>query len=435
MGIPGIDSILYQHASAVWPGEQPPHGRLAKLIDLLTDKIKEDAILNSDQKLVDEMRSLPLTPSQLMRLHYFQAYLLRERQPNRAYRDAYAVFGDALDIVENYARAHDGEYPPDLDSQFVLMDQLAVMLYGLMQHHEAIEHYQMTLDLWKQREAQIARPRAEPEAHLHVCIADSQFAVGDFDAARGSVARVLTMAGQRQDIPQTLYLREVTAGALWTLGLIHRAQSDQRDGDESLLLAALNRLQEALRIFEQVGAHEFNAGRLRVQITETAIDLSEFYLRRGQDGKARSVRQKALHAILAARDIMRHANDPSGRLLIELALMRCEISRLPSDAAIRETEDFHRRLLVIERQAYAIPDAMVYAKAATLRGEWCLWLGDAPRARDAFLHALAGMQPDNGGEATRINRLLRRSNVEPLPLRVQRRRATGPRVSRPRRRS
>ena len=77
MGIPGIDSILYQHASAVWPGEQPPHGRLAKLIDLLTDKIKEDAILNSDQKLVDEMRNLPLTPSQLMRLHYFQAYLLR----------------------------------------------------------------------------------------------------------------------------------------------------------------------------------------------------------------------------------------------------------------------------------------------------------------------------------------------------------------------
>jgi tetratricopeptide (TPR) repeat protein len=435
MGIPGIDSILYQPASVVWPGEQPPHGRLAKLIDILTDNIERDVITNGDQKLVDEMASMALTPSQTMRLHYFQAYLLRERQPNRAYKAAYTVFGDALDIVENYARAHDGEYPPDLDSQFVLMDQLAVMHYGLMRHRDAIDHYEMTLDLWRQREAQIIRPRAEPEAHLHGCIAASQFAIGEFDAAQGSVARVLTIARERPDIPQTRYLREVTASALWTLGLIHRAQSDQRDGDESLLLAALKCLQEALRIFKRVGAHEFNAGRIRVQITETACDLSEFYLRRGQDTKVRNVGQKALATGLAARDIMRHADDPSGRLLIELALMRCEITRLPSDAAIREADDFHRRLLEIERKARRIPDAMVSAKAATLRGQWCLWLGDAPHAREAFLPALAGMQPDNAGETTRLYRLLRRSNTEPQPLRVQRHRATGPRVSRPRRRS
>jgi tetratricopeptide (TPR) repeat protein len=426
MGIRGVHSILYESASAVWSGEQQPSERLATVINKLNEKIEKDILVADDHLLTDEMARMTLEPSQEMRLRYFEAYLLRESSPVRDFKRAYQVFEHALYLADQHA---------DLDSQIVLTGQLGLMKYGDALHHEAISHYEVALELWQQRERQLADPSAEPELYFRDRIGVSQFSIGEFDAAEGTLARVLTVVKQRPDVPQTPELRATAAKTLWTLGLIHRAQSDMQDGSETLLLRALERLEEALTTFRNVGEHEVNVGRLHIQIAETCLDLSDWYLQRDQRKQANQARQKARVNIVAAQSIPKYANDAFGPLLTELALLRYEITRTLDADAARGLHAFELRLKALEDLAAEGKSESLSAKCATLRGEWLLWLGDAPHAREAFVLALAGLRPDNMGEATRPQRLLRRSNEEPREQpRAQRTRATGPRVSRPHKR-
>lgn len=424
MGIPGIDSILYKPGAEVWPGEQSPAPHLVELIDGMNGVIDLDLSFDLDQE-IDEMARMALEPSQDMRLRYFQAYLLRDNSAKRDFKQAYHLFDHAQVIADDHS---------DLDSQIVLTDQQALMLYGLGKYFDAMVHYQIALEIWQERQNQLTNPPVEPAIHFHERIGMTQFYIGDFDAAAGSLARVLTLYNQRPEIARSQFFEMVSAHALWTLGLTHRAQSDMQDGSESLLLSAVERMGETIDLFKKVSGHEHDIARIHIQMAETLLDLSDLYLQKQQDKQAKDARASAWRHITVAQSVQyfRDSEDPSGRLLTALTQLRHQIVRLPDNEAIREVDDFDRQLRVIEIEAYERKVPAVIAQAAAVRGEWLLWLGDAPRARESFRCALEIYSVESMGEMTRVQRLLRRSNNEARPQRVKRTRATGPRVSHPR---
>lgn len=412
MSIPGVNSILYQPGSVIWPGEQSPSEQLLELISAMNGVIELDYAFDLAPE-VTMMGRMKLEPSQDMRLRYFQGYLLRDNSESRDFGQAYHVFRQALDIAEQYG---------DLDSQVVLLNQMALMRYGMGLHSEALPHYQQALARWQRRALQLTDPPVEPELYFRERLAVTQFSVGAFDAAAGSLARVLTIANQQLNQPHSAYRTETTAKALWTLGLLHRAQSDMHDGSESLLLSAIAAMRETVNLFNVVGAHEHDISRIHIQWAETLLDLSDFYLQNEQDAKARDARGKALRHIATAKSVQNFSNsdDISGRSLTALALLRHQITRLPDAEALREIDDFDAQLSAISLNAERQKMTAIVGKAAALRGEWLLWLGDAPHAREAFFQALAELQANNSGEATRIKRLLRRSNDDSRPQRVRR---------------
>jgi tetratricopeptide (TPR) repeat protein len=409
-----VNSILYQPGAVVWPGEQPPSEQLVELIAAMNGVIELDYAFDLRQE-VDEMAHMQLEPSQDLRLHYYHGYLLRDNSESRDYGQAYQLFRQTLDIAEQHG---------DLDSQVVLLDQLALMQYGMGQHSEALPLYQQALARWQNRALQLDNPPAEPELHFRERLAITQYSVGAFDASAGSLARALTIAHQRLDEPQPAYRSEVIAKALWTLGLLHRAQSDIQDGSESLLQSAIAAMRETVNLFNTVGAHEYDIARINIQWAETLLDLSYLYLQTEQDAKARDMRGKAWRHIATAEEAQNFSNrdDMSGRPLTALARLRHQITRLPDADAIREIDDFDAQLTAISQYAASKNMTAIVGKAAALRGEWLLWLGDAPAAREVFLQALAELQMNDSGEATRMKRLLRRSNDDSRPQRVRRHR-------------
>lgn len=427
MSIPGIDSILYTSGEQVWPGEREPSGDLVELINAMNGVIALDYAFDLAPE-VEAMARMELEPSQEMRLRYFHGYLMRDNSVGRSFSQAAQFFEQALDIAETHR---------DLDSQIVLTDQIALMAYGQGFNRDAMYQYQHALDLWQIRARRMDHPPAEPDVHFNTWLGTTHFEIGEIEAAAGALARALTIVNQRTDIQESAFLQETGAKALWTLGLVQRAQSDMEDGSESLLLSAIQHLKDAISLFNRNGAHEYDIARIHIQVAETLLDLSDVYLQDQQDARAKDARAKALRYITTARGVQHFAqsDDVSGRALADLTLLRHQITRLPDTEAIVEIADFDERLTAITREAEAKSLPVIISKAMALRGEWLLWLGDAPHAREAFVLALEGFQADSTGEATRVHRLLRRSNNEGRAQRVRRPRIAGPRVSHSRKRT
>lgn len=425
MNIPGIDSIILCSASVVWPDEPPPAEHLVGRFDGIPAKLKLGRFDDVSKDLIEIARS-NLQPSQTVRLLSLQADLLTESEE---YGQAYQLYYRALEVAESYG---------DVPTEVLLMLYCGLMLYGQMRHYEAIIHYEEALALWRAWVRLNPKPSDDTEVAIYGLIAETQWSTGQFDTAIGTVARALTAARREDETPATPELRDATASALWTLGLALRSQSDMADGDFSLLDTALDRMQEALTLYQRDGASADNIGRLLIQMSEIRLDQAELHLLHGRPGKARTAREHAEHDAKLARDFLQQTINQPGQLLPELTLLRCEISRLPDPDAILHMKEFESRLCDIEREGEEIHDGAILAKAAMLRGEWLLWLDDPEPARKALLTALGDMQPNNLGLATRVQRLLRRTNEVRAERQMRRAtglRATGPRVSRPRRRS
>ncbi len=303
----------------------------------------------------------------------------------------------------------------DLDSQITLTNLAGLMKYGQMRNYEALAYYQQALVLWQSRAEQLARPRAEPAIMLRERIGTAQWHVGEFDDARATLARALIVALYRRGAPQTEYLRRQTANALWALGLTLRSQSDTRDGDASLIRTALKRMAKAVGLYTQVGTDDENLGRLHVQIAELYLDLAELHLARGADATARPMRREARNHAQTAADLLKHTSNAAGKLLPQLTLLRYAITQRLNRNAARQLHVFEADLKQIESDAAEIGDQIISAKAATLRGEWLLWLGDAAHAREALLLAITGFQNGGMGMATRAQRLLRGIDRFPPP--------------------
>lgn len=410
MEIPGLDTILYESARKVWIGERAPSDALVRLIDDVTNKLKHELIQDAADVLL-QIASFRLEPSQVMRLRFLQGLFLAE---SHRYAEAYKQYYEALAIAET----HD-----DLDSQIMLTYLAGQMMYGLMKNVEALAYFQQALARWHVRAAQLRKPRAEPEVTLQERIGTVQWIIGDIDSARGTLARTLTLALYKRGVPHSDFIRRKTAGALWSLGLALRSQSDVADGSVNHLRLAIKRMKQAANTFTVVKTYNTNMGRLYIQIAELYLDLAEAHLQDENDDAASASRKQALHMLNLANDFIDPAIDVSGVLLVKLARLRYAITTRADLNAVDASHEIATQMPQIKRQAKRLKDVFTLAKVAMLRGEWLLWLGRTGPAKLALQESLTYFQSDGMGMATRAQRLMRRTEWPGQPAR---RRSNGP---------
>ncbi len=411
--LPGVDTILNQSADAVWPGEPSPSEDHVEIFEQAIRDLELGHLDDVEGALARILRSNP-EGSQDMRLRYLQGKLLSERQD---YGQAHEFYDMARYI------ASEGN---DHESQIVLVYLMGLMRYGSMRNREARELYEIALDLWATRARQLSQPPIDPEVTIRQRSGQVLWLIGKFDEAHATLGRVLTLAQFRRDINDINALRTQMANALWTLALVHRSQSDMRDGDVGFLHTALRRAEKATNLFQRSSTDQVNLARFHIQIAELYLDLAEAHRAQGNEKAAPYALNKADVFIRSAEDYLDPASDKWAPLLAELTGLRYDIMLLsPRDLATTIAE-IEARLEVIERAAAEIKDHIVSAKAATLRAEWLLLLGDAETARTALSFALQGFNNDGMGMATRAQRLLRHANMPTEFLRMQRRRSGGP---------
>ena len=331
-----------------------------------------------------------------MRLRYLQGQLLSDRQD---YRQAHQFFEMAL-----YVATQGNDY----DSQIVLLYLMGLMLYGAMQNREARNYYDMALDLWSTRARQLSHPPIDPEVTIRQRLGQVLWLIGEFEEANSTLGRVLTLARHRRRVYDQNALREQVATALWTLALVHRAQSDMLDGDASYLRTALRRTDKALSLYRRVATHQVNFARFNIQIAEIYLDLAEVHRSGDNMAAMRYALHRATGFIQDAEEYLAPKDDKWAPLLASLTRLRYDIMLLSLRALATKVAEVESRLEMIERTAEKFKDHILTAKAATLRAEWLLSLGDAETARTVLLLALQGFRDDGMGQATRAQRLLRR---------------------------
>lgn len=402
MKIPGVHSILYEHASAVWETEQAPDPELVASFEAAQQAIVDDNFAEAE-RLLARIGKHDLLPSQEMRRLYLLGMFFSDQ---RDYGQAYLFYDKALDIAINHG---------DFYSRLLLTYLAGLVLYGSMKNHEAIEYYQEALDLWRAYSRTMFHPPIDPNITLLDALGKSQWNIGQFEEAHGTLARIVVITQNRRNAFHEQYLSQLFASSLWTLALVLRSQSDKCDGDVNHIRTALRRAKKAVGIFRGLGAAQVQIGRFHVQIAELYLDLAELHFLRGRRSAARGMYHEGYNNAQRAAEILELTTDDAGKLLAKLTLLRHDImEQTPREAllAVRETES---RLIAIERAAADLGDAFISAKAATLRGEWLLALGDKDSAREALSLAIKGFQSNGSGMATRAERLLRQINNANVP--------------------
>ena len=399
MKIPGIDTILYRRAHDVWSGEDRPPDALVRLLEEVPYKIELGRFDDADAML-QQIATFDLQLSQVMRMRFLMGQLASDRKV-RLYDQAYQHYHEALRIAEERG---------DLDSRITLVDHTGRMKYGLLKNQDALDDYKQALALWRVRAEQIAKPRAEPEVRYLERIGTLQWCLGSFDDAQATLARTLTLALRAPRIRLTDYMRRTTAGALWSLALALRSQSDMSEGSMNTLETALKRMTKAVEFFKFASTSDAETGRLHVQIAELYLDRAEILLLNGDDDPECLWLRHASKHIKRAAEFLIPADDEYGALLVDLTRLRRLITRRRDGRSAWDTRKFQAELQRIRAAGERLEDGFILAKAATLQGEWLLWQGDVASARLALRDAFVHFQDEGMGMATRAQRLLRRAN-------------------------
>lgn len=397
MKIPGVDSILNKHASAVWGTEQIPDPELVTFFEAAQAAI-EDGDFATAEHLLMQMSKRDLLPSQDMRRCYLLGMFFSDQ---RDYGQAYLFYDQALNIAVDHS---------DLSSRLLLTFLAGLVLYGALRNYEAIEYYQEALDIWHVYSRTMSHPLVEPEVTFLEALGKSQWNVGQFGEAHGTLARIVALAQNRRNTFRDKYLSQLYATALWTLALVLRSQSDMVDGDENHIRTALRRGKKAVGLYRSLHAPKVYVGRLYVQIAELYLDLAELHFVQGKRNAARAMYHEGHHYAQSASEILDSTTDTSGKLLAKLTLLRHDIMDQTPRETLLTVPQIESRLSAIERAAAKLRDEFISAKAATLRGEWLLALGDKDAAQLALSLALQGFEPNGSGMATRALRLLRQIN-------------------------
>jgi tetratricopeptide (TPR) repeat protein len=395
MEIPGINSILNQEAGAVWAGEPTPSADCIALFKKALFAINRNHFEEAARLLKQIERCEP-TLSQAMRLQYLYGLLLSEQH---SYNQAHVFYTNALNMATAFG---------DIDSQILLTMMAGEVRYGAMRNLEAQAHFQIALELWRLHSESLPHPPVEPEATILEFSGRVLWLTGQFEEAQAAVARVLAAPIYRGGVPRSAYLRSIIAGALWTLALAMRAQSDQMDGDAHYLGTALRRARKALGIYEGFGTSSVNMARFCVQIAEIYLDLAEVHLMQDNKAAARPMQKEGFNYARQAQDFLKLTGDVWAELLTELTLLRHDIMGQSQRDAIYTLHDIEARFLAIEYKAADLDDHIISAKDATLRAEWLMQFGDQDAARSALQLALKGFSGSGMGQATRAQRLLRR---------------------------
>lgn len=412
--IPGIDSILRKSATFTWRGETTPAPELVSLIDAIPQKINAGKF-RASAIMLNQLAHNGRQPSQRMRLHYLRGRLAAAQED---WHRAFDSFTEALDVATDVA---------DYDSMIELTREAANTLHNLLRYDDALEYYRIAHTTWQEKVKDLYKPHVEPDVVLITAIGRQQWLIGSHEDAHTTIARALGLAMRDTGVPISNEMRKATADALWMLSLVLRAQSDMNDGDEGYLQQAREHMQQALGLFEAVSAPDHAVGRLHVQLAEIYLDIAEIYLLDNAVDAARAIRARGLRRVQTAADYLEPTSDETGKMLAHITRCRADILWLRPQSSALEAKHIHDTLTVIEYKAGQGTDRALMAKAATLRAEWYIALGNAERARHWLRWALRGYRQGSAmGMATRVHRLLRHLNHEPLRPDPSQRSSYGP---------
>ncbi|HEX8996914.1 MAG TPA: hypothetical protein VF812_12875 [Ktedonobacterales bacterium] len=404
MEIPGVDSILHKSIREVWePTERSGSWDLASAFDAIPGKFELGRFPEALRQL-DKIPLNALQRSQAMRWWYLRGETYTGMEQSR---QAFECYDQALTIATEAS---------DLDSIVLLATSAGGALYDCQASTSAIDYYEVALDAWHAKAAEQIHPRPEPEVTLMTNLCRQLWIVGRFEDAQNKLAPALTLAMRARGVTHTPALDRMTANGLWMLSLILRSASDMRDGDGGYLNTAIRRMRQAATLKRRLGTSDYEMARLYIQLAELYLDLAEVHRLYGTEAAARPMRDQGFHYADTASEYLKPTTDTAAKRMAQMTLLRDTIMSLrPQRALPNELNEIESALTHIEHEAAALNDTFGVAKAATLRGEWLLFLGKPDMAREALEQAIAGLQTEGQGMATRAERLLRRVTNEPPP--------------------
>lgn len=388
MPLHGIQPIVNQSASVVWSDETSPSPELVTLFDMLPDLFEMATRKKSEiRDKLDKISGYDPQPSQELRKLYWSGRLLQELGDHK---QAFTFFSDARLVAEDHH---------DVLSALELTYCMATTQFDMLLSAEALDLYREMLAMWEKLEPNLRR--LDTEIQIRALICRQEWTIGKFDIARGAFARALTKALDARSGQQTPELKKEIANALWDLGLALRSDSDLKDGDLNILQRAKQRMKTARDIYLRLGVPHSHLARLDIQLSDIYFDIAELHQQRNKGESARAMRNRGEPLAREARDFLVGSEDSAAVSLAEIVSLRPDIM-WPQRATRDEIED---RLASIERAAKN--DTFVLAKAATLRADWLMTLGEWGKARTALTFAIEGFGENGKGMATRAERLMR----------------------------
>lgn len=401
MPIPGLDSILFKSASAVWPSDTWPDGNgpdpaTVTYFDMAANQFHEERP-EPDKALaaLNAINQATLQPSQQMRFAFLMGRSLvakGEIQPGVAF------FHQAMDV----AREH-----KDRDSVCEILLRTGHTAYNAQRHRAALEYYKTTYATWLDYFPDPNNRSVAAEIMLRESIGTEQWLVGKIEEAHQTIASVVTLAEGKSSAVHTLEFTNSHANALWTLGLIFRSRSDVRNGDEGYLHDAIERFLKSIGLYKKAGAESYQVGRISIQIAEAYLDLAELHLGRTKTESARSINMRANAFADQAADYLHLANDPEGRNLARITQLRLRLIKTRRIDSVRTFQSIEDDFATIEGDPITQKDEALVAKSLTLRAEWLIRLGDTQKGCETLQMAIKTFGEDGKGMATRAERLYR----------------------------
>lgn len=395
MTIPGLETILEQEPSVVWRGEETPDPDVVSAFqraELAIDVGHFDKAI----ELLDDIARREPTGSQEMRLRYWQGNALMGKEE---FAQASRFYDQALHMATTRA---------DYDTMVALTIAAAKALHYAYAARGALEYYRIGYDMWLERLKERSCDYIEPTVALLTYMARQLWWIGEFDEAHAKLGAALALVSTRDGEPQSGYLIEMTAQALWMLALTLRAQSDMRDGDLGFVETALARMRTATEMLQAAGTADNNLARCYIQLAEMYLDSAELRYRAGEAQEA----QKALRAAFIAGEKAEQFLEPRtdediAKMMAHITLVRHSITAKRPSALLNRAEETSAVLNEIDMKSAALHDEGLVAGAATLRAGWLIGLGNLVEARTILKLAIQGFQNDRMGMAHRAQRLLR----------------------------
>lgn len=401
MPIPGLDSILFKSASAVWPSDVWPDGggpdpEIVAIFDAVARYLDEERP-EPDKALaaLNTIKQDSLQPSQQMRF----TFLMGRAQVAKGVINEGVAF---LHQAEYVAREH-----KDHDSVCEILLRIGHTAYNAQRHRAALEYYKTTYDTWLDYFPDLSARPIAAEVMLRENIGTEQWLIGEIEEAHQTIASVVTLAEKAPRAARISVLTTAHANALWTLGLIFRSISDLRDGDSGYLHDAIERFSKSIKLYKKIGAESYQVGRISIQIAEAYLDLAELHLIMIKPESARAMNTQASAFADQAADFLYPTEDPEGRVLARITQLRLRMIRT---RVIDSADTFHSiedDFATIERDPITQNDEALVAKSLTLRAEWLIKLGDTAKGCEALRMAINTFGADGKGMATRAERLHR----------------------------
>lgn len=401
MPLHGIQMIVKQSASVVWPNEPPASPELVALFDALPVLFDLESKREPEIRgILDRIKGDYLQPSLDLRRLYWSGRLFQMRGDHK---QAFIFFSHARDIATDHNQ---------VAWKLELSHCMATEQYDTLNSANALDMYREMLGIWENAAPNKIERRLDTEIQIRAFICRQEWYIGEFDAAHGNLARVLTKAMDVRGTQQSPELRKEIANALWDLALALRSDSDLADGNLDMLNQASRRMQKARGIFKSIGVDHYVLARIDIQVADIYYDIAELHLQRNSGEAARAMRDRGEDIAREARETLVDTDDAAAPLLEQIVSLRPHImwpkSAAPAKRARQLTnEEIETRLMDIERQSAALKDNFLIAKAATLRADWLMMLGEWDKARIALELAIEGFGENGKGMATRAERLMR----------------------------